>query len=273
MARPLKGGVDYFPLDCHFSDSVKLLQAEFGMTGLGVLIKLWQKIYGDKGYFCEWNKEVALLFAQEVGLGGNTVSEIIRACLRRGIFHQKMFDEYGILTSKGIQERYLAATNRRKEAGIFEGYALVECALTGENDDKATVNADNNRVIEGNNRQSKVKETKANYKSRESEPVRTAYGKLKNVMLTEREYKDLCEQVPNADAFIDNFSVKISARGYQYEDHYSALLLWRQYDLQREAAQRQGSSSFDAEEWFEAAVRKSYGEDYEKCSRTTFSEN
>ena len=38
MARPQKDGVDYFPVNCHFSDSVKLLRAEFGPVGVGILI-------------------------------------------------------------------------------------------------------------------------------------------------------------------------------------------------------------------------------------------
>ena len=261
MARPLKGGVDYFPLDCHFSDSVKLLQAEFGMAGLGVLIRLWQKIYGEKGYFCEWSKEVALLFAQEIGLGGNVVSEIIRACLRRGIFDQKMYADHGILTSEGIQERYLAITNRRKESSIFGGYALVKCAHREVNVDKNAVNASKNRVIARNNPQSKGNKSKANKnESMGDTPARLTYGTLKNVLLTKEEHEDLCRRIPNAEQFIDYFSVKISAKGYQYDSHYAALLSWHREDQKKNATQ-QDSSSFDVDEFFEAALARTYGED------------
>ena len=71
-----KSGVDYFPLDDTLNDNFKLIEAEFGLTGFGVVVKLYQKIYGGRGYYTEWTNEVALLFAREIGLGGNAVSEI-----------------------------------------------------------------------------------------------------------------------------------------------------------------------------------------------------
>ena len=50
MARPQKEGLDYFPVDCYFDDKLKLLEAEFKLVGLGIIVHLWKKIYGEKGY-------------------------------------------------------------------------------------------------------------------------------------------------------------------------------------------------------------------------------
>lgn len=94
MARPTKSGLDYFTLDCHFDDKVELVIAEFGMDGLGILIRLFQKIYSDRGYYCCWNDDVALLFSRKNGVGGNVVSEVIGACIRRGIFDSGMYQHY-----------------------------------------------------------------------------------------------------------------------------------------------------------------------------------
>lgn len=262
MARPLKDSVDYFPLDCHMSDNVKLLQAEFGITGFGVLIKLWQKIYGNKGYYCEWNKEVALLFAQEVGLGGNVVSEIIRACTRRGIFSEKMLNEHGILTSEGIQERYLAITNRRKETSILEQYALVSCTINEVNVGNNAVNVCNNSVNARNNPQSKVNKSKVN-KSKESKPspahAKKAYGEFSNVYLTDEEYAALKEKTPDAEARIEEFSAKLKAKGYQYEDHYAAILLWIAQDKEKSKQGKQEvASSFDPDEVLKARLSQTY---------------
>lgn len=38
MARPTKTGVDYFPLDCNFSDEIKYIEAEFGLDGFATLV-------------------------------------------------------------------------------------------------------------------------------------------------------------------------------------------------------------------------------------------
>lgn len=91
MARPVKIGLDYFELDCHMDDKVKLIQAEFGLKGFAVVVKLLQKIYGESGYYCEWNEDVLLLFMSENGLNSdskNLINEIVAACVRRNFFQR-----------------------------------------------------------------------------------------------------------------------------------------------------------------------------------------
>ena len=90
MARPTKSGIDYFPLDTVLDTKFELIEAEFGLTGFAVVVKLFQKIYGEQGYYCEWTDEVALLFAHKCG-GGNAVSEIVSASIKRGIFDKGMY--------------------------------------------------------------------------------------------------------------------------------------------------------------------------------------
>ena len=41
MARPLKEGIDYFSLDCYMDDKIKMIQAEFGLKGFAIVVKLW----------------------------------------------------------------------------------------------------------------------------------------------------------------------------------------------------------------------------------------
>lgn len=159
MARPIKDGVDYFPLDVALDEKFELIEAEFGLIGFAVVVKLYQRIY-ERGYYCEWTNEVALLFGHKIGLGGNAVSEIVAAAIRRGIFDKDMFDKYGILTSKGIQKRYFEAVARRKLVNVKKQYLLVSVAdfLKSEN-----INFENviiNPENDSNNSQSKVKESK-----------------------------------------------------------------------------------------------------------------
>ena len=121
----MKSGLDYFPLDVHLDEKFELIEAEFGLTGFAVVVKLLQRIYGQQGYYCEWTREVALLFGRTCGLGGNVVSEIVEAAIRRGIFDKALYDRYHILTSAGIQKRYLEAVSRRKSASVEERYLLL----------------------------------------------------------------------------------------------------------------------------------------------------
>lgn len=160
MARPEKTGLDYFPLDCQLDKKFELIEAEYGITGFGVVVKLYQEIYGQCGYYIEWTDEVALLFAKKIGVGGNAVSEIIQASVRRGIFDKRLFREYHILTSTGVQKRYLEATRRRKSLKIKDEYLLVHCEEKYVNEINNGVNANINPLNVGNNRESKRKEKK-----------------------------------------------------------------------------------------------------------------
>ena len=104
-------GIPYFPLDCRLGLEMDLIEAEFGLTGFGVVVKLWQEIYARQGYYIEWTDKVVLLFSRKIGEGANTVSEIVRASIKRGIFDKNLFDKYRVLTSRGIQKRYFEAKN------------------------------------------------------------------------------------------------------------------------------------------------------------------
>ena len=167
MPRPIKNGVDYFPLDVHLDEKFELIEAEFGLTGFAVVVKLLQRIYGQYGYYCEWNDEVALLFGKRIGLGGSAVSEIVSAAIRRGLFDQTLYDRYGILTSKGIQMRYFEAVARRKVVNVESAYLLVEVTQVPENVHINRVNVNINP--ENDNRNSQTKEDKSKQKERKED--------------------------------------------------------------------------------------------------------
>lgn len=136
-----KSGIDYFPLDVTLDAKFELVEAEFGLTGFGVVVHLLQEIYGKAGYYIEWTEEVALLFARKVGLGRGVVSEIVEASIRRGMFDKEKYDKYHVLTSKGIQKRYFEAVSRRKTLEVDFNILLVDAAQILPNVDIRAVNA------------------------------------------------------------------------------------------------------------------------------------
>lgn len=123
----MKSGIDFFPLDVSLDSKMQLIEAEFGLTGFGVIVHLLQKIYGGEGYYIEWTDDVALLFAQQdCRVGYNVVSEIISASIKRGMFSKSVYDKYHVLTSRGIQKRYFEAVKRRKELTLWKDILLVD---------------------------------------------------------------------------------------------------------------------------------------------------
>ena len=134
-------GLEYFPLDVRLDEKFQLLEAEFGLMGFAVVVRLFQRIYEGKGYCCEWTNEVVPLFARENRVGAGAISEIVKAAIRRGIFDRDLFERFRILTSRGIQKRYFEAVSRRKAVTAKREYLLLPHAqlpknvrFEGEND-------------------------------------------------------------------------------------------------------------------------------------------
>jgi len=164
----VKSGLDFFPLDVSLDNKFKLIEAEFGITGFGVVVHLLQEIYGQEGYYIEWTEEVALLFSQRCGMGCNAVSEIVMASVRRGMFDKELFDKYNILTSRGVQKRYFEAVCRRKSLKVRDDILLVDITqiLKNVNIEHENVNicSENDDISE----QSKVKKSKEKKRKEEN---------------------------------------------------------------------------------------------------------
>lgn len=257
MARPIKSGLDYFPLDCVLDDKIKLIEAEFGLKGFSVIIKLYQKIYAEQGYYCKLTEEVALLFAREIGLGGDVVSEIIKSAIRRGIFDKEMYERFSILTSGGIQKRYFEAAARRKAVFVNPEYLLISRTLLPQNVCTDTVDVDINPNFADTNPQRKVKKSKEKErKEKESRALKTEnkrfplsrYGKYNNVLLTECEFDDL--EFDYTDTFkskIERLSYYLEVTGKEYKNHYATLIEWLEADKADDIAQlnKRKNKTFD----------------------------
>jgi len=127
MARPQKIGLDYFPVDTNISDDDKIfyIESEHGIVGFGVFIKLLTKIY-DNSYFIEWNKFRQNVFARKFNVDINIVLDVVNVALECGLFDEKLYKDYTILTSSAIQNRYLKAISRRSNVDLVEEFSLID---------------------------------------------------------------------------------------------------------------------------------------------------
>lgn len=163
MARPIKEGLEYFPLDCDIDqdDKIALIEAQHGIVGFGIAIKLLMKIYKNS-YFYEWTEKEQLLFSKRVNVDINEVNVIINDLIKWDFFNKEIFEREKILTSKGIQKRYLAAVGRRQKVKILGKHLLLDTDTI--NAYKNLVIVDRNHSLEGVNvdisTQSKVKKSK-----------------------------------------------------------------------------------------------------------------
>lgn len=198
-----KVGIDSFLLDCHTNDNISEIEAEYGVKGFAVVVRLWQKIYCEKGYYCEWVERSPLLFLSN-WFGGNSgvtvslINEIVSRCLKNGIFDTGMYENHSILTSARIQKQYFDVVKRREEILVKEEYLLVSVdkikGIVYENQvsvcrgEKNVYRNDASKVNKSEEKESKEKQ---------KEPLRlieefiSAYPKDCNRYLTETAYIDL----------------------------------------------------------------------------------
>ncbi|TDX52160.1 Lin1244/Lin1753 domain-containing protein [Orenia marismortui] len=159
MARPKKSCLDYFSLDVTMDDETNLIIAQYGMEGYGILISMFQRIYGYKGYYHKWTEREQILFSSRVSVSKNKVVDVINDCIKWGIFDQEKYSEHQILTSKRVQEHYIDVTYRRAEVEIELDYLVIDkvdrdnIVYTGVSDSK---NSPSDKVSDNKSTQSKV---------------------------------------------------------------------------------------------------------------------
>lgn len=160
MGRNPKVGLNYFRLDCHLDTKFELIEAEFGLKGFAVVVKLYQRIYGEQGYYCEWNEDVALVFGAKTHLGAGVVSEIVNAAIRRGLFDGDKFEKYHILTSTGIQKWYFESISRRERIEVKNEYLLIPVGNLPKNVSINTISVNINAQNDDRNQHTTVQDSK-----------------------------------------------------------------------------------------------------------------
>lgn len=178
MPRPLKQGLDYFPLDAECDDKVKMVDAKYGVAGFGILIKLWQIIYGN-GYFIKWTEREVLLYKNRLNADINFINDVINECIKWELFNPVTYNLHGVLTSRGIQKRYLEAIRRRHEITVYLDFWEIDLPEATErlavtivpktiNAINNHVNGDNNPINSGSSTQSRVNRKESKKRVKES---------------------------------------------------------------------------------------------------------
>jgi hypothetical protein len=123
--RPLKAGLDYFPLDVELDKKYKLFRAKYKLAGIGFIDCLFREIYKN-GYFLKWDSDSEILFADEYSLDQDQLKSMLDFAIIVGFFDSGIFQRYNILTSAGIQKRFFDVAGKRKSLVIFQEILLTE---------------------------------------------------------------------------------------------------------------------------------------------------
>jgi hypothetical protein len=120
-----------FLLDCVDSSELDYLTEICGDEAFLIYIRLRQQIHSEGGYYCNWNKEkyspqlfLKRRFSSISKIDLELIETVIDVALDNDIFDRGMYEKYHILTSKEIQENYIQAVARRKNAEIKPEFRL-----------------------------------------------------------------------------------------------------------------------------------------------------
>lgn len=266
MARTQEQGINYFPLDVNFlSDTkIKILKAKYGMDGVMIWIYLLCAIYKE-GYYIKADEDFLLIAAGDLGFTEDKVEQVLTFLLKRSMFDEQVFESDAVLTSANIQERWLKAVeSRAKKTPItVNDYWLLTDEKTPSFvkrthfDNSSRKNGDNSRKNGDNsekNTQSKVKESKS------TNTITYTVAPTPPPALDDiAEYCKIKKLKVNPKRFYEYYS-KLNwhtAEGKPIDDWYALLEHWDKTQIQKNATSKDGS--FATDDFFEAAVKRSYG--------------
>ena len=201
MARPPKVGLDYFPLDVNFLNDLKTKKIVrcYGASAVAVALNVFINIYRDNGYYAECDDDFTFLIADELKLDEEYTKNVIKKMVEVDFFNKNLYENHKILTSIGIQKRYILASGRRVRSKINSVYDLIntvsdEFMLT-ETEFLYTETPENESLcIQKYTKEKKIKENKRNKIKEEveeekneienlaDEPATTAQKKISDVL-------------------------------------------------------------------------------------------
>ena len=133
MARPLKDGLGYFPLDTDiFQDKdVQMLMMRYGSDGFALYVYILCATYKDRGYYLQIDDDWECIAARDTGMSLEAVKQVVAYLLGRSLLAKRTINggptcksstlagSVDTVTSAGIQRRYqLAVAERARKRNV-----------------------------------------------------------------------------------------------------------------------------------------------------------
>ena len=124
MARPLKKGLDYYPLS-RADKRFEAVRAYHPSCGFEVLAYLLAELHEIEGYYLLWNERAMKRFCLKYAFKHKDVQGVLEDCLIDKVFDEEMLGEHGILTSVECQLVWGNAVKERLAIEYIEEYILT----------------------------------------------------------------------------------------------------------------------------------------------------
>lgn len=158
MARPIKQGFSYFPLDVHFFSDIRIrkLIKNNSSQAVSIYLCVLTFIY-ENGYYVVNDRDLGFVISEKTGCKESMVNAVLSYCVAIGLFSDEMYKQ-GVFTSKSIQERYISMCKSSKRVVSIGEFRLVSSEETPISSEETPVSSEKST-------QSKVKKSKVNNSS------------------------------------------------------------------------------------------------------------
>lgn len=241
MARPIKKGLTYFPLDVDFftgSRDIKVLRSRFGADGIAIYLYCLCEIYKN-GYYLPIDQDFYDIMSDDLKMDVNKLHLVLKFLCERTMLDGNLLTSDNVLTSVGIQERFQEAVKSRGVKTAVEvdakfwllskektqSFIKVQglCGFSENNDSFSENNGDNSKNNTPKGKERKEKEIKAVAHAR-------GMGPWENVYLSDDEFKLLVKNVSEYGKYIDRLGDYMYHHGKNYPSHFETIMRWAKED-------------------------------------------
>ena len=128
MARPLKNGLMYFPMDVDFFKDRKIrsLKIKFGMDGVAIYLYILCMIFDEDGYYLTTDEDFYLYIEDDTGISEDKARNILEFMCDRNMFDKSLAQNDNVLTSEDIQLKFQEAKKgSKRDFKVNRDYWLV----------------------------------------------------------------------------------------------------------------------------------------------------
>jgi hypothetical protein len=135
--RKIKVGLDYWPMDVNFFSDIKIRKLIKYQSGKAITVYAYLlcTIY-ENGYYVRWDDELPFIVSEATGYDEAYILEVLKCCMNIGLFAKTLFDKEGVLTSKGIQERYSLICTMLKRTSVVSEFSVIDSEEIGINSEE-----------------------------------------------------------------------------------------------------------------------------------------
>jgi hypothetical protein len=225
MARPLKEGLDYFPMDVNLDQKIQALESVFKNSGFVWIVKFWQAAYRTNDGNVSLDGYHGVIHRENCRVTPEEHENILKFCLEIKLI---LKNDDGTYTSNGIKKR-IETVNKERERWRKKHGIELSLEITPEEP-----------------RSNGGKERKGNKKKEENTntPTPSLNGKTTEkletqektkfhdfVFLRDSEFQSLCElrgrvETEEAILFLDQYLSNNEKKRKQYKDHNKVLQAW-----------------------------------------------